>query len=144
MFVLERYTLSWNICRDVITGSNHILIFVFINFTKLIFNMVVLVYVLESSCHLLNPWHFYTFRFCKSDGWEVLYHRKLNLHFMVTKKVEHVYCSIIQFVVDCCWWFHFLFCLFLSPAQFFFTCSFSHWDTYLFLIDFLKVFMCSG
>lgn len=47
---------------------------------------------------LTNIWYFYTFRFCKFDGWEILYHYNLNLLFMTAKEVEHLYCSVTQLV----------------------------------------------
>ena len=34
--------------------------------------------------------------FCKFDGWEILYHYKLNLLFTTAKEVEHLYCSITR------------------------------------------------
>lgn len=85
--------------------------------------------------HLTNPWYFYTFRFCKSDGWEMLHRHKLNSHSM---QAPLWFSS--QLVVG--GWLLFRLLPIMSAAQFlFFTCSFLNCDACLFLTD-LLAFSC--
>lgn len=122
--------------RDVLimSGPYDMLIFGFIDHTKLVFYVVYYI-CMRAPLHLTNLWHFHMFKFCICNGWKI-HHYKLNLHFMTTKEVGHLSCSTAQSVVGCCP----VSSSACSRHQLnFFTCSFLNWNTCCFLTDLLEV-----
>lgn len=114
-------------CRDVIAGSSLDLLII-PNWSPTRLYQVMRMW---GPPHLSNPWHCHPFRFCKSDGWEMLRHYKLNLHSWLLRRPSiFVVQSLSVFsVVGHC----FLFCLFMSPAQCF--SSLAHFEIELLVVS---------